>query len=148
MKDILGREIKDGDMCIGMAIGRNSPGMHIGVLDSSLGSYRKCKKQDISQEQSEMLKESMIRSMYYKMIKYYNASDLDEIKRLNSGIRKLKKDVENYRDRAVKAENLIYGYENYKAYNDGIDDFDFKKAVEAEKKKYLDNIKAKRGQLK
>ena len=91
-----------------------------------------------------MLKESMVRSMYYKMIKYYNASDLDEIKRLNSGIRKLKKDVEKYRDRATKAENMIYGYENYKSYNDGIDDFDFKKAVEAEKKKYLENIKAKK----
>ena len=79
--------------------------------------------------------------MYYKMIKYYNASDLDEFKRLNSGIRKLKKDVEKYRDRAIKAENMIYGYENYKSYNDEIDDFDFKKAVEAEKKKYLENIK-------
>ena len=119
----------------------NTP-KHIGILGSSLGSYRKCKKQDISQEQSQMLKESMIRSMYYKMVKYYNASDLNEIKRLNSGIRKLKKDVENYRDRAVKAEKLIYSYENYKAYNDGIDDFDFKKAVEAEKKKYLENVKA------
>ena len=86
----------------------------------------------------------MIRSMYYKMVKYYNASDLDEIKRLNSGIRKLKKDAENYRDRAVRAENLIYSYENYKAYNDGIDYFDFKKAVEAEKKKYFENIKAKK----
>ena len=75
------------------------------------------------------------------MIKYYNASDLDEFKRLNSGIRKLKKDVEKYRDRAIKAENMIYGYENYKSYNDEIDDFDFKKAVEAEKKKYLENIK-------
>ena len=42
------------------------------------------------------------------------------------------------------AENLIYSYENYKAYNDGIDDFDFKKAVEAEKKKYCENIKAKK----
>lgn len=121
----------------------NTP-KHIGILGSSLESYRKCKKQDISQEQSEMLKESMIRSMYYKMIKYYNASDLDEIKRLNSGIRKWKKDAENYRDRAVKTENLIYSYENYKSYNDGISDFDFKKAVEAEKKKYLENIKAKR----
>ena len=32
MKDILGRELKDGDLCIGMAIGRNSHGMHIGVF--------------------------------------------------------------------------------------------------------------------
>lgn len=32
MTDILGRELKDGDLCIGMAIGRNSHGMHIGVF--------------------------------------------------------------------------------------------------------------------
>ena len=32
MIDILGRELKDGDLCIGMAIGRNSHGMHIGVF--------------------------------------------------------------------------------------------------------------------
>lgn len=32
MKDILGRELKDGDLCIGMAIGRDSRGMHIGVF--------------------------------------------------------------------------------------------------------------------
>lgn len=31
MKDVLGREIKDGDMCVGMAIGKYSSGMHIGV---------------------------------------------------------------------------------------------------------------------
>ena len=106
----------------------NTP-KYIGILGSSLESYRKCKKQDISQEQSGMLKESMIRSIYYKMVKYYNASDLDEIKRLNSDIRKLKKDIEDYRDRAIKAENMIYSYENYKAYNDGIDNFYFKKSI-------------------
>lgn len=32
MKDILNRELKDGDLCIGMAIGRDSHGMHIGVF--------------------------------------------------------------------------------------------------------------------
>ena len=35
MKDILGRELKDGDLCIGMAIGRNSHGMHIGIFKGS-----------------------------------------------------------------------------------------------------------------
>lgn len=34
-KDILGRELKDGDLCIGMAIGRNSSGMHIGIFQRS-----------------------------------------------------------------------------------------------------------------
>lgn len=32
MTDILGRELKDGDLCIGMAIGRYSSGMHIGIF--------------------------------------------------------------------------------------------------------------------
>ena len=44
MNDILGRELKDGDLCIGMAIGRDSRGMHIGVFQGSsvvyLTSYR------------------------------------------------------------------------------------------------------------
>ena len=35
MNDILGRELKDGDLCIGMAIGRNSHGMHIGIFHGS-----------------------------------------------------------------------------------------------------------------
>lgn len=39
MKDILGRELKDGDLCIGMAIGRDSRGMHIGVFKGSSVVY-------------------------------------------------------------------------------------------------------------
>lgn len=32
MEDILGRELKDGDLCIGMAISRHSSGMQIGII--------------------------------------------------------------------------------------------------------------------
>lgn len=39
MKDLLDRELKDGDMCIGMAIGRNSSGMHLGVFQGSSVVY-------------------------------------------------------------------------------------------------------------
>lgn len=39
MKDLLGRELKDGDMCIGMAIGRNSHGMHLGIFQGSSVVY-------------------------------------------------------------------------------------------------------------
>ena len=39
MNDILGRKLKDGDLCIGMAIGRNSHGMHIGVFQGSSVCY-------------------------------------------------------------------------------------------------------------
>lgn len=47
MKDILGRELKDGDLCIGMAIGRNSSGMHIGVFHGSSVVYLGYKEQSI-----------------------------------------------------------------------------------------------------
>lgn len=39
MQDILGRKINDGDLCIGMAIGRNSNGMHLGIFKGSSVVY-------------------------------------------------------------------------------------------------------------
>lgn len=39
MKDLLGRELKDGDLCIGMAIGRESNGMHLGILQGKSVVY-------------------------------------------------------------------------------------------------------------
>ena len=39
MKDLLGRELKDGDLCIGMAIGRNSQGMHLGIFQGQSVVY-------------------------------------------------------------------------------------------------------------
>ena len=113
---------------------------HIGIVGSSLSSYRKCKRQDISQEQAMILKESMIRSMYYKMIKYYNASDVNELKKLNRYIYRLKKENEEYKHRALDAERLISTYENFKSYNDGINDFNLKEAAKEEKKRYLKTI--------
>lgn len=39
MNDVLGRELKDGDLCIGMAIGRRSNGMHIGIFKGASVVY-------------------------------------------------------------------------------------------------------------
>lgn len=47
MNDILGRELKDGDLCVGMAIGRNSQGMHIGVFKGSSIAYLSYSKDSI-----------------------------------------------------------------------------------------------------
>lgn len=111
---------------------------YVGVIKgNSLCSERKCKRIEISQGQSEMLKESLVRSMYWKMIKYHNASDLNEHKKLNQKIRKLEKDRDYYQDRAHKAENLIGMYETYKCRNDGLDDYNFEQVVKDEKEKWL-----------
>jgi len=42
------------------------------IVGKYLESKKKCAKRDISKEQENMLKESIIRSMYFKMIKYKN----------------------------------------------------------------------------
>lgn len=111
---------------------------YVGVIKgNSLSSDRRCKRREISQDQAEMLKESLVRSMYWKMIKYCNASDLKEQKKLNQKIRKLEKDREYYRDRAYKAENLIGMYGTYKCRNDGLDDYNFEQVVKNEKEKWL-----------
>lgn len=111
---------------------------YVGVIKgNSLSSERRCKRREISQDQAEMLKESLVRSMYWKMIKYCNASDLKEQKKLNQKIRKLEKDREYYRDKAYKAENLIGMYETYKCRNDGLDDYNFEQVVKNEKEKWL-----------
>jgi len=52
--------------------------------------------QDISSYQANMMKESMIRSMSYKLIKYRNASDLERVKTLNHRISKLEKENAQY----------------------------------------------------
>ena len=38
MLDISGRLLKDGDLAVGMAIGRDSNGMHIGVIQGKSNS--------------------------------------------------------------------------------------------------------------
>lgn len=46
------------------------------------------KKQDLSTEQEIMLKESMVRSMYYKIQKYRDAADLKKVSMLQSELRR------------------------------------------------------------
>lgn len=68
---------------------------HIGVAIPCASSWsdgveirRNPKKQKISEEQQMMLKESMIRSMYYKMQKYKDAADLQKMSALKKELRR------------------------------------------------------------
>jgi hypothetical protein len=102
----------------------------------NLGSKRKAKKNDIDQETENMLKESMIRSMYWKMVGYKDAKSIEKTKKLEAEVREQKKKADKWEERAEKAERLIYDYENYIYANNGVD-IDFKDIVEKEKEKYL-----------
>lgn len=112
---------------------------HIGIIVGEyLESRRKAKKCDVSTETEIMLKESMIRSMYWKMQKYKDAQSIEKQKQLQSKIRRLEHEKESIRDRALKAERIISDYETYKWYNDGVD-VDLAEMAKAEKEKYRES---------
>lgn len=115
---------------------------YVGIIigyKSGLDSVRKAKRQNISNDTETMLKESMVRSLYWKMQKYKDARSIEEQKRLKSKIREKEKDIQRLRDRAVKAEHIISDYETYKYCNDGIE-ID----LEEESKKEKERNKEKR----
>lgn len=101
-----------------------------------LESRRKAQRCEISTEIEIMLKESMIRSMFWKMQKYKDAQSIEKQKQLQSKIRSLEHEKESIRERALKAERIISDYETYKWYNDGID-IDLVVLSKKEKEKYL-----------
>ena len=112
---------------------------HIGIIvGDSLESRRKAQKCEVTTETEIMLKESMIRSMYHKMQKYKDAQSLDKQKQLQSKIRRLERERDIAYDRALKAERIVYDYETYKSYNDGVD-IDLASMVKEEKERFREN---------
>ena len=61
------------------------------IIGEELSCVRKSKYQDIIHEQYQMLLKSMIRSMYYKMRKYYNANNMSKSREKEAEIRRIKK---------------------------------------------------------
>ena len=109
---------------------------HIGIIVGEyLTSKRKAKYVDISPEDASMLKESMIRSMWWKMQKYKDAQSLTKQKMLTSEINKLKRDRDSYYNLYTKYSNMVFKYENYMSRNHGID-FDMEAELQKEKTIY------------
>lgn len=116
---------------------------HIGIIvGECLESRRKAQRCEVSTETEIMLKESMIRSIYWKMLKYKDAQSIEKQKQLQSKIRSLEREKESIRERAVKSEKIISDYETYKWYNDGVD-IDLVILAKEEKEKYLINRKGR-----
>lgn len=113
----------------------------IGILvGNNLESVRKCKMMDVSSDCSLMLKESLLRSLYWKMEKYKDAGDLEKQKKLQQEIRKNKKEKDRYQERALEAERVINNYEKYRSYNTG-KDIELKQEAAKERRLFLKKIK-------
>lgn len=122
---------------------------HVGIIVGSpfgekeryLESTRKAKKSNVSPEIETMLKESMVRSMYWKIDKYKNANNLEKQKVLMSNLRKAEQERDKYYEIAMRYERIIDKYERYKAYNDDLDVFDLEQAAKEEYDKYREKKK-------
>ena len=118
--------------------------LHVGILVGEyLHSERNCQRIDIPSEQYQMLLESMVRSMYWKLSKYYDAANADLQRNANAEIRKLKKQLSEAEHRASDDEHLIREYELFKEHYEELDDYDFRRDVKTLRKKYLEEMRNK-----
>lgn len=108
---------------------------HQGFREMTLEVVKKSFKRDLDLTEEIMIKESMIRSMYWKMEKYKDSQCLDKQKLLKSKLYKAEKERDKYYKRAVYAENIISDYETYKSANDGLIDIDLERWVKEERER-------------
>lgn len=114
---------------------------HVGLLvGSALCSHKNAKKCKLPAETEMMLKESMIRSLYGKMLNYHDAQSIDKQKQYQKEIRELKKRNLELVDRARHAELIISEYETYKCLNDGLEDVNLQLMAREEKEKWRKNM--------
>lgn len=112
-----------------------------------LSTKRKPKKQNISKEQEMMLKESMVRSLYWKMKKYQDTQSIEIHKKLKQEVANANKEKNRYYERALKAEQIINDYENYTFCLTG-KDIDLQKKSKELKEKYLQQRRENRERRK
>lgn len=87
---------------------------YVGVAIPCLSSWsdgvevkRAAKKQTIGEDQEVMLKESLIRSMYYKMQKYRDAADIQKVSELKRKLSKSEKDISKNNEEMSRLKHII-----------------------------------------
>ena len=84
----------------------------VGVIAGpELRSIKRCKFQEISEETKTMLKESLVRTLYYKLQKHMDAQSIEKQRKLQQTIRRQDNEIAQYKKRAQQAENLISEFE-------------------------------------
>ena len=80
---------------------------HIGVIcGEELETKIKCKRQNISIDDKIMLQESLVRSIYFKMVKYYDSDNLNKYKQMQSQIYKLTRERDEYKYGIKKTKTI------------------------------------------
>lgn len=99
-------------MIHGLARYRPHVGVYTASGDGELRSVRKCKKQDLSFDEETLLKESLVRSLYWKMDKYRMNCDEDYIRYLEGSLRKRERECERARKERDNYKWLINRFQS------------------------------------
>lgn len=112
----------------------------VGVITGGgcLSSVKKCQKCDISLEQEMLCKESLIRSIYWKMIKYKDAADMKTVADIKKRLRESEKEKLSAQERCLRAERIIDDIETYTFLNTGTD-INLAKIAKTEKEKWRES---------
>lgn len=103
----------------------------IGVMaGKNLTIIRKSKLIKLNFAEETMLKESLLRSLWWKLQSFETSENTDIHKQLASENRQLKKENRELESRILDSEKLISRYTRYQRIITGDPDFDFAKVVE------------------
>lgn len=106
---------------------------HVGIITGpELRSIRRCKFQEVPEDISLMLKESLVRTLYYKLQKSLDAQSIEKQKELQRIIRRQDREICEYKKRAKHTENLIAEFEKINLTKTGEDLF-FEEIIERER---------------
>lgn len=119
--DSLYREIRDARIDLaGYGVPEWAGVIRMGIPDGcdsepwlySKISVRKCVKCDVPDERADMLKGSLVRTLYWKMEKYRKISDGSEARRLRKEASEWKRKYEDEHGRMKDIENTVFDIRN------------------------------------
>ncbi len=103
---------------------------------------RKAQRRGLSWQKEAMLKESLVRTLWWKMRKFRDGADEELMRSQQSELRKVKADLNRYRDRAEIAEHWIAMFERYHRLAYG-EDISLEEAVERLREQWQKNKEIK-----
>ena len=110
---------------------------HAGILAGpDLIVKRKAQKRVISDQQREMLKDSLIRSVFWKMDQYRSADNLNAMRELEHSLEALQQEYEAFRQKTDRMRWTYQDYESFARRNHQDPSFTIERQAKAERNQY------------
>ncbi|MCR5228890.1 MAG: hypothetical protein K6D03_02065 [Solobacterium sp.] len=110
----------------------------VGILtDETLTVRRKAQRLGIDGEQREMLKDSLIRSMFWKMNDFRDSADPEAYRSLKNDFARLQERFEAYRLETDRRNWVLEDYERYYALNHQLEGFSAENDAKVQRSQYF-----------